>query len=337
MKKIIITSGLGPADLGGPALSVKHLAEEFSRRGYSVKVLIYGWEKSLPTGLRHLWFFGRVWFNLHGVDWLLALDTFSVGWPTALGASLCRKKFIVRVGGDFLWEQFVERRQRAVILPEFYSASILAVFTWRERLIFRLTKWTLRHAAALVFNSDWLRQIWERPYDLAGRPVAVIDNFYRRPSVAPAPPARKIFLLAGRPLFLKNREHFAAAFAAAEARQPELTLVVGAWPRAEFYRRLAESYALVVPSLSEVNPNVVADAWAAGKPSLVTEHNGLSTAARRGAFFVNPLSETSMIEGIEKLAEEKNYQAVIETMKQTNLEHSWSTIADEYLALIKTL
>ncbi len=40
---------------------------------------------------------------------VVALDTYSVAFPAVLAAMLFRKKLVLRVGGDFLWEQYLER------------------------------------------------------------------------------------------------------------------------------------------------------------------------------------------------------------------------------------
>ncbi|PIS31905.1 MAG: hypothetical protein COT41_00445, partial [Candidatus Portnoybacteria bacterium CG08_land_8_20_14_0_20_40_83] len=66
--KILITTGIYPPDIGGPAQYAKNLSEEFKKRGNAVKILHYKTEKKLPTGIRHFLYFFRVLFSLAEVD-----------------------------------------------------------------------------------------------------------------------------------------------------------------------------------------------------------------------------------------------------------------------------
>ena len=72
-----------------------------------------------------------------------ALDTFSVAFPAVCAARLCGKKMIIRTGGDFLWEFYVERTGDLVLLRDFYNTRI-GRLNFKERLIFKSTGWTLR-------------------------------------------------------------------------------------------------------------------------------------------------------------------------------------------------
>jgi len=92
--KILLTTGIYPPAIGGPALYVKNLEEVWRKEGHKVRVLYYELEKKLPTGIRHLLFFFRTILVLPRVDFVLALDTFSVGLPATLAARLFGKKII---------------------------------------------------------------------------------------------------------------------------------------------------------------------------------------------------------------------------------------------------
>lgn len=175
--KIIIATGIYPPAIGGPAQYAKNLAEEFTQHSHRVRVLMYKLENYLPTGVRHLCFFLKMLLALPGVDFILALDTFSVGWPAVLAAKLCGKKIIIRTGGDFLWEGYVERTGDLVLLREFYQTR-RDKWNGKERLIFKLTRWTLKNCSAVVFSSKWQKEIWLAPYELSGKRLRIIENCY---------------------------------------------------------------------------------------------------------------------------------------------------------------
>jgi len=121
--KILISTGIYPPKIGGPAQYAKNLKEAFEKRGNIVSVQTYGVEEKLPTGLRHLFFFFKVIPDVLKSDEVFILDTFSVGLPTVLVCRIFGKKRIIRTGGDFLWEQYVERTGKKVLLSNFYDTE----------------------------------------------------------------------------------------------------------------------------------------------------------------------------------------------------------------------
>ncbi|MCC6290733.1 glycosyltransferase [Candidatus Nomurabacteria bacterium] len=178
--RIVIATGIYPPQIGGPAQYAKNLAEEFIKKGHRVKILTYRLEKHLPSGVRHFYFFAKLIFALWRVDFILALDTFSVGLPAVLAARLVGKKIMIRTGGDFLWEGYVERTGHLVLLREFYEnvrgGSVRLNF--KEKAIFGLTKWVIHKAQMIVFSTEWQRDIWSKPYQLSRQKTKIIENYY---------------------------------------------------------------------------------------------------------------------------------------------------------------
>lgn len=175
--KIVIAAPLWPPEVGGPAQYAFNLAREFKALGHRVKVVKFASVRPWPSGLRHLLYFAKIWAALWRAEWCLALDTFSVALPAVLAARLLGKKIIIRTGGDFLWENYVERTGDLVLLKDFYETR-LDKMTLKENLIFYLSRWALRHASALVFSTDWQRQIWFGPYGLELEQTKIIENYY---------------------------------------------------------------------------------------------------------------------------------------------------------------
>ena len=151
--KILITTGLCQTDVGGPFQYAFELEKEFNALNHEVKVISYGIaERILPIGLRHIYFFLRALPASFRSDVILILDTFSVGFPTILAATIFGKKNIIRVGGDFVWSAYVNRTGNGIALPEFYRA--IPNLNLKERIIFFLTKWMIKEADFLAFNTE---------------------------------------------------------------------------------------------------------------------------------------------------------------------------------------
>lgn len=102
---VLLTTGLFPPEVGGPATYSFLLSEGLPEYGFFVRVLPFSRVKNLPKVIRHIVFFFLCFKEAYGMDILYAQDTVSVGYPTSLVAKILRKKFVVRVAGDHAWEQ----------------------------------------------------------------------------------------------------------------------------------------------------------------------------------------------------------------------------------------
>jgi len=164
--KILITTGLFLNDTGGPAQYASRLKSEFEKLGAKVKIAQYG---SIESALV------KIWPSALWADCIIALDTFSVGVPSSVAGKLLGKKVVVRIGGDFLWESYVERAGRKITLREFNSS--LPELNLKEKIIFRLTKFLVRNVHKLAFNTDWQRKIWQKTYKISPDKSCVIKNY----------------------------------------------------------------------------------------------------------------------------------------------------------------
>lgn len=333
--RILIVSGIVPPEVGGPALYAQELVAAFQRQGHETALASFGWKKKLPTGLRHLALILTLVPRCARADVILALDTFSVAWPSVVAAKLCRRPVIVRAGGDFLWEQYLERVRQPITLPDFYQGALTIPLNLKERLIKRITLWTLRQAAAVVFNSRWLLEIWRKPYGLEGRRLAVVDNYFQQEAMTS--PGGNNILFVGRKLYLKNEELVDRLTEQLQVKQPELTLCKMSGPREQFLKQLKNAYAILIPSWSEVNPNTAADALSYGKPCLLTKYTGLPDVLKSGTVLVDPYDEASVLESIIRLADKSNYEAACRKVRSISYSHGWDDIACEYLGVIDSV
>src|SRR3989344_45899 len=123
MKKILIATGIYPPDIGGPATYSKLLMDELPKRGFKVSVLSFGSVRHLPKLIRHLVYAWRLALMAIKYDVILAQDTVSVGLPAMIVSKIFRKKFLIRVPGDYAWEQAVQRFGVKETIDEFQKHS----------------------------------------------------------------------------------------------------------------------------------------------------------------------------------------------------------------------
>ena len=330
--KILIATGVYPPDIGGPAEYAKNLEEEFIRLGHKVTVLSYQKEKGMPVGIRHLYYFFRVVRQISAMDFVLALDTMSVGLPAVCAAKLFFKKSAVRIGGDFLWESYVERTGHLIPWAQFYGSH--KMFSVKERIIFSLTRFTLRLADALAFNSEWQLRGMVPVYGLDVGKTSVILNFFGEPLPASAP-SEKNFIWATRSIKLKNGQNLKKAFDEAVKIDGGLKLDSRQSTHEELLNKIASCYAVILPSVSEMSPNFILDALRFGKPFILTRETGLYDIVKDAGLFVDPLRPEDITEKILTLADDEKYSAYQKKAASFHLKHSWADIAGEFLGLYR--
>src|SRR3989344_4628106 len=220
--KILITTGIYPPKIGGPAQYALNLKESFERMGHFVYIKTFNIENSLPTGIRHIFFFIKIIPAVLRADVIFALDTFSVGLPTSMASGLFGKKMIIRTGGDFLWEQYIERTGRKILLRNFYSTE-RSNLSFKEKLVFRLTKWTLHNTVHIIFSTDWQRDIFINAYNLDKSKTSIVENYYGHKEEDIEPTAKE-FIGSTRKLVGKNLDTLENVFKKIQKDNPEVSL-----------------------------------------------------------------------------------------------------------------
>ena len=155
--KILLAAGLYPPDIGGPATYAALVATELPRRGIEVVVIPYGVVRKVPKIFRHLTYTGKLWRASRDTDVIFALDPMSVGVPARIVSWLRRKPLVVRLGGDYVWEQGVQRFGITDTLDVYTAGTHSRPFM--VRLLTRIQTWVTRGAVAVILPSEYLKRI----------------------------------------------------------------------------------------------------------------------------------------------------------------------------------
>src|SRR3989338_88783 len=169
--KILIATGIFPPEIGGPAsygLAIaKTLAEScvVSVVTYSAKkhrkadkelpFLVARVSKKIPKILRHLVFFLTVLRLAKNSDSVFALNAVSAGVPAMLAARFFKKKFYVKIVGDYAWEMAINHRKTILLMDDFQKARK----TGRIGLLHKLQVWTCKHAERVIVPSQYLADV----------------------------------------------------------------------------------------------------------------------------------------------------------------------------------
>ncbi|HEY4493190.1 MAG TPA: glycosyltransferase family 4 protein [Candidatus Paceibacterota bacterium] len=314
--KIIIACPTAPG--GGPT----HYASELAKY---LPASIVVFNSNLPSVLRHFLFWLKLVFAR--ADVIIALDNFSVALPTVLTG----KRAIVRVGGDFLWESYVNRTAELVPLSKFYNETRLNL---KEKIIKKLTQFIYNRAHKLVFSTDWQREIASRAYKLDQAKISVISNYFGEKKEAKIA-THKNFLWVGRDIPLKNLKRLEQAFASAKKINPEIELdIYKNLPQETVWEKLASCYAFILPSISEVSPNLVLQALQYSKPVIMTRESGFADMLADTVMLVDPMSETDLCEKIINMSDQDTYKMYQEKAHRFNTVHMYQDIAQEFLQIM---
>lgn len=158
-KRILIATGIYPPDIGGPATYTKLLEEELPQRGFVVTVANFAvYRRIWPKGLSHLFYFCRLLFYLPVNDIIYVQDPVSVGWPTYLACCLGRRKYYLKIVGDYAWEQGRQRFGVKDLLDDF-ATKPPQTYSWPVALLKKIETWVAKGATGIIVPSNYLKKI----------------------------------------------------------------------------------------------------------------------------------------------------------------------------------
>lgn len=331
--RILIATGIYPPEVGGPARYASELRRLWKKEGDSVSVAIASRFKWLPSVVRQVAFLK--WCVLKGLraNVIFALDTFSAAVPAFYASRILRKPFIVRVGGDFLWEMYTERTKKEITLRDFCE-HVPSDLSAKERAVFSLTRKMLRGASMVVFSVTWYEELAKKAYG-PFKASMIVEN-PNGPREASIEPKEKVFLFAGRQVYLKNATRFKKAFDEAK-KHNDINLLEDRVPREKYLELMKSCYAVALPSLSDVSPNTALDAIRFGKPIILTKECGYRDRFGSAAVLVDPLSESSLRAAIELLSSSGAYEEAKRTALAFPCTRNFEQVASEIRGIIKTI
>lgn len=153
--RILLATGLYPPEIGGPATYAKLFEEQLPKYGIEVSVLPFSMVRGLPPIIRHVAYAWLLAQRIHGVDLGLVQDTVSTGFPVAIISALAGKRFVVRVPGDYAWEQGTQRFGVKDSLDDFQKRSHgIAVGILRA-----IQRFVAHRAYRVIAPSEYLARI----------------------------------------------------------------------------------------------------------------------------------------------------------------------------------
>lgn len=174
---ILIATGIYPPQIGGPATYSKLLYDRLPARGHSVTVVNFGDVLHLPKIIRHFAYFFILCWRARGTDVVYAQDPVSVGLPALLATKLLRKKFVLKIVGDYAWEQGVLRAGITDDLSVF--AGKYAGYPLLVRVLKHIQYRVALGAECIITPSEYLKTIISA-WGIAPANITVVYNAFER-------------------------------------------------------------------------------------------------------------------------------------------------------------
>lgn len=240
--RLLVATPLYPPEPGGPATYARALELGLPARGFEISIVPFSEVRRMPRFLRHIAYFWNVFKAAKTADAVLALDPVSVGLPAWCAARLRRKPFIVKVVGDYAWEQGRQRFGVWLALDDFVHSKQMALPVYLLRVV---QTTVAKNAAAVIVPSEYLKRI----VSVWGVPEGKIRVVYNaRPTQAPssipesvAALTRPRIVTSGRLVPWKGMHGVIAAMIGIRKRIPSAELVViGDGPEREALERYAK-------------------------------------------------------------------------------------------------
>ena len=338
--RILIATPLYPPDIGGPATYSKLLFDKLPPKGVEVVVLLFGEVRHLPKVIRHIAYFFKLLKQGQGVNIIFAQDTVSVGFPSLLASIVLRKKFFVRVPGDYAWEQATQRYGVTDSVDEFQNKK----YGWRVEFLRKIQRMTVNGADTVIAPSMYFKRLvskWVRNPEKVFCIYNGIDL-----SVIPESPGvyePKTIISAGRLVpwkgfsvlikVLKSLPEWKLFIVGDGPMRKELENVsikngvsarvffLGQVTREELIQKIQKSDVFILNTSFESFSFQIVEAMAAGTPVITTNIGNLPEIIHNGksGILVTPNDEKAIISSIVRLSSDKNFrnQIVAEALKKS--------------------
>ncbi len=361
--RIVIATGIFPPDIGGPATYCVEVTKEFQAADHTVDICTFGEEKntkgvfrvSRKNGiiLRYWKFTQCLWRVSKGSDIIYAHDLFSVGISAAIVRVFRRNiRLVFRLGGDFLWEKSYNSGITTASLDTYYAQPKCI----KEKMLKWIAGQVLDQADHIIFSTEWQRDIYVQAYQVSMKKCSVIENaFPGKKNIVSVENGPIVF--AGRLIPLKRVDVLLRAV----AKVPELQVeIAGSGPeegtlqllahelgitnrvcfrgnlgRADLDALLQKARAVIIPSASDISPQLAYEALIRNIPLILTKYTGLDLVLSQVAWCVDPNDIDSIRSACEKAMDSNERAKAIQNIAAFNMQRGWKDVAQEHVQLFE--
>jgi len=368
--KILLAAGVFYPDVGGPAIHVRKIAERLVEEGFAVQVIAYGDDntktpfsfrvsrvsRKLPKIIQWISYLALAFYHGLNSRIIYAFDPTAAGLPARFVSLILFKPFIIRVGGDPIWEREAEMGRRLIPMDDYYKQGL---YMDDKPFLYRLIRWVIRGARIMVVYNQNFKDFYCEYFDIEKNKIVIIKNpVFRRESGFNNLPEMPVVMFAGRLVSYKNLPRVMKAISNLSLCR---LLLVGTGPEKENLKDLSKSLGIenrvefvdslpqdklfdliksssvcIAPALSEFNPNFILEALSFGKPVLISRGHGLSVDVPKELEF-NPLDEKDIEDKMTNVLNKANYSKIVKEINSLDLNRTWEDVTDAHFSIINNL
>jgi len=324
--KIVIAAGIYPPDIGGPATYSQTIAREFGKRNIETKIICYSDKKGddvvrilrkYPLLIRYFLYFRNLFKLAKGADVIYAQGPLSAGLPTMWTSKILRKKFVVKIVGDYAWEQGVNQFGVKDLIEEFQNKK----YNSKVERIRKIQKKVVRSADKVIVPSEFLKKI-VKGWGIDEKKIEVIYNSFSKPEkIKSVKLDGEVIISAGRSEPWKGMDTLREIMPDLLKENPKFKLIIATkLPHSELMGHFKASTMFVLNSGYEGLSHLVLEAMACELPVITTNVCGNLEVVKDGhnGLLVEYNNKKQLKEAILKLWRDKDLQKkFIENGKRT--------------------
>lgn len=187
IKRILIVTGIYPPDIGGPASYARTLAQRLSK-DHKVRVVTYSSVRKYDQDKnyqftvtrvwkKNFWFFRhasyglKVFFACKNSDTVYSLSSLNGAIASLAGARFFKKKFYLRIAGDYAWQVAIEKNKSSLLIDDFQKSKKTGWIGFLHKIQVRACK----NADEIIVPSKYLAGI-VRGWGISADKIKVIYN-----------------------------------------------------------------------------------------------------------------------------------------------------------------
>lgn len=331
-------------------LNPKSSAQGGPVSGWQIPIYYVGRNENII--FRYFKYFWQVWKMAKWADVVYILDLISAGAPAVLAAKLRGKKVVFRTGGDFLWEKAYQSGWTDSPLRGYYENK---KNLW-EKFLLKFCGRLIKKIDIIIFSTKLQADIYAKYYNAPEDKIKFVQNPVPELQAGERDEKYKdSIVFAGRLIKLKNLERLIKVFSGLQDKNIKL-LICGEGPEKNNLRKLVDNLKLnervalagnieheklvkiingckflILPSITEISPNLALECLSIAKPIILTRETGLSEEIVSRLITIDPLSENDIREKTEYLLNPENLKRYEERLKQSPIaKRSWEELAREH-------
>lgn len=285
--------------------------------------------------MRYWKYFWKLFIISSRADIVYSFDIMSTGLPCAIVKLFNpRLKLVTRLGGDYQWEQASQKDYTTDTLREYYNKKD---FNFWEKIVFAINNFVLSKSNIIIFNSQFLRDIYlNSRKNIHKDKTVIIKNI--EPNINGVLDERKAdgvirLLFAGRMIKIRNLLNLIKAFSHIDRKKYSKMIfldLIGSGEEKKFLEkyikeknlvqnihledqieherlmhRIKSSDILILPTITEINSNFIAEGIIMRKVIVHTKESELGYLGIKDdhIFYIDPLDQNDIREKIEKAIE----------------------------------